>query len=100
MYLERIVIDIVLLFSAASFASIANVTALVLVSAMCVQLIVSIEALSAEAALGMAFETTLVNCAGIVIAKLLVLFQVLRGEELVLMREHLFVPCTQITTSC
>ena len=80
MHLERIVVDVVLLLSGASFSPIANMTALVLVSAMRVEFVIAIKALPAEAALGMSLETTLVDCARVVIAELLVLAQILWGE--------------------
>jgi hypothetical protein len=96
-YLERIIIDIILLLPATSFLPIADVAALVLVSAVSVQLIVSVKALSAETTLGMSLEATLVDCARVVVAKFLVFFQVLWGEELMLVGEYFLVPCTEIT---
>lgn len=93
--LERIVVDIVLLLPA-SFSSVTDVAALMLVATMRVELIVSVEALSAESAFRVSLETTLINCAGVVVAKLLVFLEVCKGEELVLVSEHFLVSSTQI----
>lgn len=72
-HLERIVVDVILLLSTASFAPIANVTAFVLVPAMRVEFVVSVESLPAKAAFRMALETALIDGAGVVVAELLVL---------------------------
>jgi hypothetical protein len=44
-----------------------------------------------------AFETTLIDGARVIIAELLVLAQFLLCEELMLVRKDFFVPCAQIT---
>ena len=75
-HLERIVVDVVLLFPASSLPAVANVAALVLVSAMSVKLIVAVEALSAEATFRMSLEATLIYCSRVIVAKLLVLSQI------------------------
>jgi len=72
MYLERIVVDIVLLLSA-PVATVADVTALVLISAVRVQLVVAVEAFSTETTFWVAFEAALVNGTGVVVAELLVI---------------------------
>ena len=69
MHLKGVVVDKILLFSAPPFSAIANVAALVLVSAMSVKLIVAIEALSAEATFRMSLEATLVDSSRIIIPK-------------------------------
>jgi hypothetical protein len=70
--------------------------ALVLVPAMCVKLVVSVEALTTEAALRMTLETALVNSARIVVAELLVLSELGKGEELVFVGKDFLVSRTQI----
>jgi hypothetical protein len=71
-HLERIVVDVVLLFPASPFAAVANVAALVLVSAMRVELIVAVETLVTEATFWMSLESALIYCSRIVVAKFLV----------------------------
>ncbi len=93
---ERVVVDIVLLLPA-GVPSIADMAALVPVSAVRIQLIVTIEALLAKSALRMPSETALVHCAGVVVPKLLMLSQLGVGEQLVLVRKDLFVACAEIT---
>jgi hypothetical protein len=67
---ERVIVDKVLLLSAA-ITPVADVAAFVFVSAMCVQFVISIEALSAETAFWMSLEATLIDGAGVVVAELL-----------------------------
>lgn len=93
MKLKSIVVEIVLRLSSA-VPSIAYVAALVSVATMCVKLVVTIEALSAETALGVAFETGLVHCAGVVVAVLLMLAKLGRGEKLMLVGKDLLVAGT------
>lgn len=69
---------------------------LVLLSTMCVQLVVAVEALATEAALRVALETTLINSARVVVAELLVLSKLGKGEELVFVGENLLIPRTQV----
>jgi hypothetical protein len=71
-HLEGIVVDKVLLFSASPFSTIANVAALVLVSAMSVELIVTVKTLSAEPTFWVSLEATLIYCSGVIVAELLV----------------------------
>jgi len=93
--LERVVVDIVLLLPVV-VAAVADVAALVLVSAVCVEFIVSVEAHLAEAALGMSFEAALVDGTGVVVAEFLVPSEIGRSEEGVLVGEDLLVPCTEV----
>jgi hypothetical protein len=72
-------------------------TSLMVVSAMCVQLIITVETLPAEATLRMPLETTLIDRAGIVVSKLLVLAQILLCKELMLVCKDLLVPGAQVT---
>ena len=67
---------------------------LVLVPAMCVQLVVSIEALPTEAALRVTLEATLIDSARVVVAELLVLSELSKREELVFVGEDFLVSCT------
>jgi len=97
MNFQRVVIEVVLLL-AVVIPTIANMTLLVLVATVSIQLIISVESLPAETALGMSLESALINCARVVITKFVVLFQFCRGEQLVLMSEDLFVARTQIAS--
>jgi hypothetical protein len=72
-------------------------TLLVTVSAMRIELVVAVESLSAEAALGMPLETSLVYRARMVVTKSFVLLKVCRREQLMFVCECLLVPRTQIT---
>ena len=94
-FLKRIVVDIILLLSAA-FSAVTDMATLVLVPAMCVKLVVSVEALTTEAALRMTLETTLIDSARVVVAELLVLSQLSKREELVFVGEDFLVSRTQI----
>jgi hypothetical protein len=93
---QRVVVDVVLLLPA-TIASVADVAALMLVSAVGVQLVVPIEARVTEATFRMPPKAALVLCTRVVVAELLVLFQVWPCKELVFVGEDLLVPCTQIT---
>ena len=92
MKLQRVVVNIILLL-AALVQSIANVAPLVLVSAMCVQLVIAVESLPTKPALRMAPEAALVDGPRIVVSKLLMLFEFTKSEEFVLMCEDLLISC-------
>lgn len=77
--LEGIVVDIVLLLSP-GVHPIADVTSLVPVPAMCIELVIAVEALSAKPTLRMAFKSTLVNRSRVVVAELLMFVQLSRCE--------------------
>jgi len=94
--LERAVVYVILLLPT-SVSPVTNVTSFMFVSAMRVQLVVTVEPLSAKSTLRMTPETTLISCAWIIIAELLMFAQFLYREELMLMSEDLFVPRTHIT---
>lgn len=96
MYFKRVVVDKVLLL-AVLIPSIANVTSLMLVSAMGIELIVAIKALPTESALRMTLEPALIDRAWIIISKLLVLAQFADGEKFVLVGKHFLIPCAEIT---
>lgn len=70
MSLQSIVIEVVLWVLTAC-PSIAKMASLMLISTMSIQLIFAVEPLATKAALRMALEATLVHCARIVVAKLL-----------------------------
>lgn len=97
--LERIIVDIVLLF-ATTVTSIANVAAFVLVSAVCVQLVVAVKSLSTKATFWVPLESTLVDGAWVIIAKLLVLPQLGECEELVFVSKDFFVSCAEVAAGC
>ena len=90
MLLQRVVVDVILLL-AAPIPSIAYVAPFMFVPTMDVQFIIPIESLSTETAFRMSFEAALVHCAGMIISKLLMLAQLLWGEELMLMCEDLLI---------
>lgn len=69
---------------------------LVLVSAMCIEFVVAVEALSTEAAFGMTFEPTLIHRSRVIVAKFLMLLQFWDREQLMLVGEDLFVPGTEV----
>jgi hypothetical protein len=71
--LEGVIVDIVLLFPASTVSAIANVAAFVLVPTMRVKLVVSIESLATKATFRVSLESALIDCAGVVVAELLVL---------------------------
>ena len=69
---ECIIVDKVLRV-AAFIPSITNMTPLVLVSAVSIQLVVTIESLPAKSTFGMTFEASLIGCTRVVIAEFLML---------------------------
>lgn len=83
--------------SLASRPPITQMTALVSLSAMDEKLIISIEAPPTEATFWVALETALVDSARVVVAKLLMLLQLLLGKKFVLVRKDLLVPRAQVT---
>lgn len=87
---EGIVVDVVLLCRLRA-TSIADMTTLVLVATVCVQLVRGVETLSAEPALRMALEAGLIFRAGLIVAGSLVLAQIDGREECVLVGEDFFV---------
>lgn len=91
--LERGIIDVVLLL-AVSGLSIADVASLMLVTAMCIQFVISVESLATETAFRMASKTALVNSTGDVVSVFLVFPQLRHGKEFVLVGEDLLVSST------
>ena len=73
MNFQSVVVNIILLLSL--ILSVTDVTSFVLVTAVCIQLIVTVEPLSAETAFWVTFEAALVNCAWVVVTKLLMLLE-------------------------
>lgn len=96
--LKCIVVDIVLLLPMAR-PSIADMAALVPVTAVGVELIVPVESLTTKPTFRMASESTLINGSRNVISILLMLAQLCDGKDLVLMCKNFLVSCTQITIS-
>jgi hypothetical protein len=79
MLLEFGVVAVVLRV-ATTISPIANMASLVLLSTMGIQFVISIEALSAEAAFRVTFEARLIDSTRIIVAKFLVLSQFAKGE--------------------
>ena len=98
MFLQCVVVNIVLLL-AVSGSSITDMAPLVLVPTVGVQLVVSVEPLSAETTLRMTFKTALVDRPRGIVSVFFVLAQFRHGKQRMLVREHLFVSSTQITTT-
>lgn len=97
MHLQRIIIRKVHRLSPRlRIQLIADMAALVLLPAMDIKLIVTIESLIAERAQGMPFEARLVDCAGVVVAFAHVSRQFRIRKEVVLMREDFLVSGTEI----
>jgi hypothetical protein len=71
-------------------------TSLMLLSTVRVQFIVSVEPLSTETALRMAFKPALINGTRVVISKFLVLPKLGECKEFVFMREDFLVPRAKI----
>lgn len=67
---ERVIVDVILLLPA-TLPSVANMAALVLVSAMSVQLVVPIKALATKATFRMSPEAALIHGTWVVVAELL-----------------------------
>ena len=96
MLLKGIVVDVILLVSP-WVSAITNVTFLMLVPTMCIELVVTVEPLPTKAAFRVTFEAALIHGSRIVISKLLMLAELLLGEKLMLMSEHFLVPGAKIT---
>lgn len=96
-HFQRIIVQVVLVLLPV-ITTITYVAALVLLTTMRKQLVIAVEALSAEAAFGMALETALIDCAWSVIAEFFMLAEFSGGEEFVFMRKHLLVTGTEVTT--
>ena len=77
--LQIVIIEIVLRFPA-FIATVTEVTALMLLSTVRVQLVVPIKSLSTETTFGMPLEPTLINGPRVVVSKLLVLPQFSKCE--------------------
>lgn len=93
MVLERGVIDVVLLL-AMSGLSIADVASLMLVTAVCIQFVISVESLATETTFRVTSETALVNGTGDVVSVFFVFPQLRHGKEFVLVGEDLLVSST------
>jgi hypothetical protein len=95
---EGVVVDKILLLPG-TLAAVTDMAALVLVPTMCIQLVVSVEALTTEAALGMPFEAALIDRTGVIVAELLMLPKLRVCEKLVFVGEDFLVPRTEITST-
>lgn len=94
---QRVIVDIVLLLTTA-VASVADVAAFMLVTTMCVQLVISIEALAAKTTLWVSLKSTLIDRARVVVPELLMLAQFWECEEFVFVREDFFVSRAKVAT--
>jgi hypothetical protein len=93
--LERIVVEVILRL-ASLVSPVANVTSLVLFSAVSVELVVSVKVLPTEPAFGMSSESALVSRAWPIVSLVFVSPQLLLREQLVLMRKDLLVSRAEI----
>lgn len=96
MTLKGLIIHVVLLLAVVGSA-VTDMTAFVLLTAMGIQLVVTVKALSTETTFGMSFETALVDGTGLVITVFFVLSQLRVRKEGMFVGEDLFVSCTKIT---
>lgn len=94
--LQSAVVNVVLLLPIPR-PSITDMTALMFVSAVSIEFIISIEPLAAETAFRVSSESTLVNRTGNIIAMLLMSSQLRSGKKLMLMCEHFLVARTEVT---
>ena len=95
MFFERVVVNKVLLLPSL-ISSVADMTSLVLVPTMHIELVVAVETLSTEATLRVSLESTLIDSPWIIVPELLMFSELANREELVLMGEDLLVPCTEV----
>jgi hypothetical protein len=93
--LKSIIIDVVLMLAIAGL-SVTDVTSLMLVSAVGIQFIITVETFVTEFTFGVAFETTLVNSTGSIVSELFVLAKLRDSEKFVFVCKDLFIPSTQI----
>lgn len=90
-----VVVEEVLL--SGSTTAIANEAPFVFFTTMGIQLVGGVETLSAESALGVSFESTLVYCAWFIITELLMFPQLFCCEKLMFMGETMLVLHAEIT---
>ena len=93
---QRVVIHKILLLPPLVI-SIADMASFMFISAVGIELIISIETLSTKTTLGMPFEAALVHGTRIVVTKLFMFSKFLRCEEFMFVRKDLLVPCAKIT---
>ena len=96
MLLKRIVVNEILLIAALP-TSITNMASFVLVSAMSIELVIAIKSRPTETTFRMTLEAALIYRTRIVVSKTLMFPQLLRCEQLMLMREDLLVPRAEVT---
>jgi hypothetical protein len=95
---EGVVVDKILLLSG-TLTTVTDMAPFVLVATVCIQLVVSVEALTTEAAFGVPFEAALIDRTGVIVAELLMLPELRVCEKLVFVGEDFLVPCTEITST-
>lgn len=92
---KGVVIDVILV-PAPTRLSITNMAPFMLISAVGVELIISVKAFATEFAFWVAFESTLINCTRRIIAVFLVFAKLRDSEKLMLVCKHFFVASTKI----
>lgn len=93
--LQLVIVEVVLRVST-TISAITDVTALMFLPAMTVQLIITVKSLATKSTLWMTFETRLIYSSRSVVAILFVPPQVRKCKEFVFMSEDFLVPCAKI----
>lgn len=93
--LQLLIIEIVLRIST-TVPTVADMTPLMLLTAMCVKLVVTVEAFLTKSAFRMALEARLIYCTWLVVASGFVPPKLCKGKRLVLMSKHLLVTDAQV----
>lgn len=94
-FLQLLVIEIIL-WIATAVPPITDMTSLMLLTAVIIELVVTVESLPTEATLWMTFEARLIDRSWIIVTVPFVLSQFAKREQFVLMSEDFFVPRAQI----
>lgn len=95
MFLQSIVVYVVLMLAIARL-SVTDVTSLMLVSAVGIKFIITVETFVTEFTFGVAFKSTLVKSAGRIVSELFVLAKLRDSEQFVFVCKDFFVPSTQV----
>lgn len=96
MLLQGLVVQVILRM-AATISPVTDVTFLVLLTAMCIKLVISVESFLTETTFWVASETGLINRAWIIVPKFGMFPELSMCEKLVLMSEDFLIPCAEIT---
>lgn len=95
---QRTIVNVILLLPIHR-SSIADMTALVPVPTVNIELVIPIEPLATETAFRVSSKSTLINRTGNIISVLLMPSQLRNGKEVMLVGEYFFVPCAEITAA-